>query len=87
MTSIFYGGDILALRERTAFSFLKRTYTAQELTLFFSPSDEEVAWAREKTSKATTCLMFLVLLKTFQHLHYFPNLSAIPLSVTLGSAH
>ncbi len=48
----------------------------------FSPSGEEVDWAREKTSKATTCLMFLVLLKTFQHLHYFPDVATIPMSIT-----
>ena len=52
--------------ERTAYPRFKRLTTAGVLRVFFTPTEEEIAWARERT-RETVALFALVLdLKCFQ---------------------
>jgi hypothetical protein len=41
--------------DRTAYPQFKRVITARELAGFFTPSGEEIEWARVKTSPTGTC--------------------------------
>lgn len=67
----------MASVERTAYPTLSKTYSKAELQREFSFSDEELKWVRSK-SKASFHLNLAVLLKTFQVLRYFPDITDVP---------
>ncbi|MFU2703994.1 DUF4158 domain-containing protein, partial [Pseudomonas aeruginosa] len=63
--------------ERTAYPTLPKAYSKAELQRDFSFSDDEIKWVRSK-SKAPFHLNLAVLLKTFQVLRYFPDITDVP---------
>ena len=68
----------MASIERTAYPRFKRYYTAEELTRIYTPTTEEKLYAGKNTNNPSNYLNFLLLLKTFQRLGYFPKLGTIP---------
>jgi hypothetical protein len=67
----------MASLERTAYPTLPKAYSKAELQRDFSFSDDEIKWVRSK-SKAPFHLNLAVLLKTFQVLRYFPDITDVP---------
>ncbi|WP_260850847.1 DUF4158 domain-containing protein [Rhodococcus sp. WB9] len=68
----------MASIDRTAYPRFKRVVSAQELAEAFTPTPDEVAWAREKTQSDPHLLALAVRLKAYQRLGYFPKLYDIP---------
>ncbi|MBQ1095040.1 Tn3 family transposase [Streptomyces sp. b94] len=68
----------MASVERTAYPRFKRTITSRELHQAFTPGTAEVAWVRGKARSAEHLLALVVLLKSYQKLGYFPDLSEVP---------
>nr|WP_235264081.1 Tn3 family transposase [Nocardia seriolae] len=66
--------------------------SAREIAESFTPSEDENAWARSKTTSDGHLLALVVLLKCYQRLGYFPKLGDVPDAVvtyvrsTLGVA-
>ncbi|HEV7452156.1 MAG TPA: DUF4158 domain-containing protein [Pseudonocardiaceae bacterium] len=52
--------------------------SARELTEAFTPTTDEIAWAKAKTTSERRLLALLVLLKCYQRLGYFPKLAKVP---------
>jgi hypothetical protein len=52
--------------------------SAREIADVFTPSAEEIEWARDKTVTAPNTLALLAWLKSFQYLGYFPGLHEVP---------
>jgi TnpA family transposase len=67
--------------ERTAYRRLKATPTASELADLFTPLPEERRLADASTRGQEQFLAFLVLLKCFQCLGYFPDLEQVPVRI------
>ncbi|MEU3282429.1 Tn3 family transposase [Streptomyces antibioticus] len=69
----------MASLERTAYPRFKRLISERELREFFTPSAEEVAWARERThDRPGRVLALLVMLKSAARLGRVPKLGEIP---------
>lgn len=64
--------------DRTAYPRFKRMITSRELADCFSPSGDEIAWARETTVSDPHLLALTVWLKSYQRLGYFPRLDEVP---------
>ena len=64
--------------ERTAYPYFSSITTANELQQSFTPTDSEREFAQASTRTNHHAFCFLVLLKCFQRLHYFPPLKEIP---------
>jgi TnpA family transposase len=64
--------------ERTAYPRFKRLITARELHVFFTPSGEELAWAKEVTDLDEHQLALLLALKSYQRMGCFPKLEDVP---------
>jgi hypothetical protein len=64
----------MACIERTAYPRFKSNPTAQDLHTLYTPTAEEIAWARKTARPAAHRFTLLVLLKSFQRLGYFPRL-------------
>ncbi|MFF5210450.1 DUF4158 domain-containing protein [Streptosporangium sp. NPDC000396] len=64
--------------ERTAYRVFPRLVMTRELYLFYSPSVEEMAWAREKTDTDEHLLALTLALKIFQRLGRFPKSREVP---------
>ncbi|MDT5275616.1 MAG: hypothetical protein QOG95_2548 [Mycobacterium sp.] len=71
----------MALVDRTAYPRLPRAVAARELAEVFTPTGEEVSWARAKTTTDQHCLTLLVLLKCYQRLGYFPRPEQVPAEI------
>lgn len=71
----------MALVDRTAYPRLPRAVAARELAEVFTPTCEEVSWARAKSTTDQHCLTLLVLLKCYQRLGYFLRPEQIPAEV------
>ncbi|MEV0236418.1 DUF4158 domain-containing protein [Nonomuraea sp. NPDC050786] len=67
--------------ERTAYRVLPRLMMTRELYMFFSPSQEEMAWAREKTDTDEHLLALTLALKCFQRLGRFAKAREVPVVV------
>lgn len=67
--------------ERTAYPQFKRAVSARELRETFTPTVDDVGWARDKTRSDQHFLALMVLLKAFGRLGYFPDLFEIPIAV------
>lgn len=78
---IFTGVESMASIERTCYPRFQEWYSEGELTEQFSPSEEEIRFVREQAGNRSTRLCFAILLKTFQHLGYFPRLSSVPAGI------
>jgi len=68
--------------ERTAYPQFRRLVSARVLHVFFTPAEDEVAWARERTERPEALLALLVDLKCFQKMARFCSREEIPQSVT-----
>lgn len=68
----------MASIDRTAYPRFKRVVTARELAEAFTPTLDEVEWARSKTTTDQHFLALVVLLKCYQRLGYFPKLPDVP---------
>jgi hypothetical protein len=64
--------------ERTAYPRFKRLITARELHVFFTPGEEERAWAEEVTDSDEHQLALLVALKSHQRMGCFPKAHDVP---------
>jgi hypothetical protein len=64
--------------DRIAYPRFKRTMPAREVADVFTPSAEEIEWARGKTVTAPNTLALLAWLKSSQYLGYFPGLHEVP---------
>lgn len=71
----------MASIERTAYPRFSRTVTAVELQHSFTPNEVEREFARQCTRTHQHGLCFVILLKCFQHLHYFPLLDQVPANI------
>ncbi|MEO3795844.1 Tn3 family transposase [Nonomuraea sp. B10E15] len=67
--------------ERTAYRLFPRLMMTRELYLFYSPSQEELAWAREKTDTDEPLLALTLALKCFQR---WPDLMRVAISIREG---
>ena len=68
--------------ERTAYPQFRRLTSARVLHVFFTPSEDEAAWARERTETPESLLALLVDLKCFQRMARFCSREEIPHAVT-----
>ncbi|WP_172639490.1 DUF4158 domain-containing protein, partial [Streptomyces tailanensis] len=69
----------MASLERTAYPRFKRLISERELREFFTPSAEDVVWARERThDRPGRGLALLVMLKSSAWLGRVPKLGEIP---------
>jgi hypothetical protein len=75
-TLLFALGDMTAIHE-TAYPRIKDNLSEVDLAKIFTPTPEEIKFSRGHTKSPQTRLWFLVLLKTFQRLGYFPSLKQI----------
>lgn len=66
----------MASLERTAYPRFARVITARDLAQQYAPDENEVG--RVSTRSRTGRFGPLVLLKTFQQLHYFPEIGSVP---------
>ena len=64
--------------DRTAYPRFKRMITTRELADSFTPSNEEIEWARDMTLSDPHLLALTVWLKSYQRLGYFPKLDEVP---------
>jgi hypothetical protein len=71
----------MAFIERTAYPRFSRVFTSRELQDVYTPKPEEVLFSRLHVRNNAGLLPFLVLLKCFQRLQYFPPLPDIPAPV------
>ena len=63
---------------RTAYPYFKPIPSLEELAELYTPTAAELALAHSKVRLAPSRLSFLVLLKSFQRLGYFPHPEVIP---------
>jgi Domain of unknown function (DUF4158) len=63
--------------DRTAYPTFKRM-APPDLADAFTPSDDEIEWARDKTSADAHLLALTVWLKSYRRLGYFPKLEDVP---------
>lgn len=68
----------MASIDRTAYPRFKRVVAARELSEAFTPTTDELAWARGRTPKPQHLLTLVVWLKSYQRLGYFPKLDEVP---------
>jgi Domain of unknown function (DUF4158) len=64
--------------ERTAYPRFKSQATVKELTELYTPSASELAFAQTQVKSKRGLLRWLVMLKSFQRLGYFPPSAAVP---------
>lgn len=71
----------MANLERTAYPRFPRVITTRDLLRHYTPDAEEVEWASSFARSDAGRLGLIVLLKTFQQLHYFPALESVPAEI------
>jgi hypothetical protein len=64
----------MASIERTAYPRFKRHPTTEALNDLYTPTIEELAFARKSARSDQHRLTLLILMKSFQRLGYFPKL-------------
>ncbi len=67
--------------QETAYPRLKRSVSARDLAVIYTPTADELALAEQVTRGTVAYLGFLLLFKTFQRLGYFVLLSQVPSSI------
>lgn len=72
-----------------AYPCLKLAPTEVELEAWFTPTPADLAFAdrHSRRSRPGPRIVLLVLLKTFQHLGYFPKLADVPVPILVRIAH
>lgn len=71
----------MSLFEKTVYPQLASAISAEDLTLYFTPTEEEIAFVNRSSRRPSSRLSLAVLLKLFQQLHRFPDLSEVPTAV------
>jgi TnpA family transposase len=71
----------MASIERTAYPRFKRNSLVKELDALYTPTKDELDFARAMARKAQPRLGLLLLLKSFQRLGYFPAAEEIPQAI------
>jgi hypothetical protein len=71
----------------TAYPRMKSHPTARELDLIYTPNVEELALAGAHTRRPAPRAGFLILLKTFQRLGYFPQVADVPHAICEHIVH
>ncbi len=71
----------MASIERTAYPRFKRTPTPQNLHALYTPTGDEIVFARKMARSDAHLLNLFVLLKAFQRLGYFPKLKEVPTAI------
>jgi TnpA family transposase/uncharacterized coiled-coil protein SlyX len=71
----------LATIERTAYPRFKKTINKKELIEIYTPSHEEIEVAHKTAKGEIQVLNFILLLKSFQRLGYFPRIDEIPIEI------
>ncbi|KAF1007402.1 MAG: hypothetical protein GAK28_01744 [Luteibacter sp.] len=64
--------------ERTAYPRFPRVIPAKDLIRHYTPDADEVTWVAGSAHGRNAQLSLMVLLKTFQQLHHFPDLDTVP---------
>lgn len=72
----------MGLLERSIYPRIRSDFTAKELHDLYSPSEDEILFARSSVRGDSSLLNFLAMLKTFQQLHYFPAPTRLPLAIS-----
>ncbi|WP_233171851.1 Tn3 family transposase [Dyella sp. ASV21] len=72
----------MANLERTAYPRFPRVITTRDLLQRYTPDADEVAWVSGFARGDRARLSLMVLLKTFQQLHHFPDLATVPPEIT-----
>ena len=68
----------MASIERTAYPRFSHNLTADEIVEWYQPTTEEITFVRQYARKDEQQAALLLLLKSVQHLGYFPNVADIP---------
>lgn len=68
----------MALIERTIYPRIHKKITKKELLEEYTPSQEELTMAYFNLKTGNKVFTFMVLLKTFKKLRYFPKVDDIP---------
>ncbi|MEG0672316.1 Tn3 family transposase [Clostridium sp.] len=71
----------MATIERTAYPRFKRNISAKELIEIYIPSHEEIEVAHKTAKGELQVLNYILLLKSFQRLGYFPRIDEIPIEI------
>ncbi len=71
----------MATIERTAYPRFKKNISAKELVEIYTPSHKDIEVAHKVTKGEIQVLNFILLLKSFQRLGYFPKISEIPIKI------
>jgi TnpA family transposase len=71
----------MTLRDRTAYPKFKQIPDAKELAELYTPTSEEIQFAKSKTKSHEGFFSFIVMLKSFQRLGYFPHPELVPIAV------
>lgn len=64
--------------ERTAYPRFKQYPDPQELAEFYTPTSEEILLVKSRTKSHEGFFSFMVMLKSFQRLGYFPHSERVP---------
>ena len=68
----------MTAKSRTAYPYFKQLPSSEELAELYSPTADEFALAKRRVRLVPNRLSFLVLLKSFQRLGYFPDPDVVP---------
>jgi len=74
-------GAAVTSAERTAYPLFPKMVLARDLHVFFTPSPDEIVWARAKTDTDEHLLALTVALKCFQKMGRFPKSAEVPETV------
>lgn len=66
---------------RTAYPKFKQFPDAKELAELYTPTPEEIKFVKSRTKSHDGFLSFMVMLKSFQRLGYFPHPELVPIAV------
>ncbi len=72
---------VLTSIDRTAYPQFRGIVSVRELVDGFTPTPDEAAWARGKTTADQTFLALLTWLKCYQRMRHFPDLDEVPVVV------
>ena len=68
----------MTAKSRTAYPYFKQLPSPEELAELYSPTVDELALAKRRVRLVPNRLSFLILLKSFQRLGYFPAPEVVP---------
>jgi hypothetical protein len=81
MASCCWRWWLVASIERTAYPQFRRAVSACELRETFTPTEDEIGWARDRSRSEHHLLALLLWLKVYGRLGYFPDLFDVPMPI------